>query len=181
MLKFLNFLDSKISKFEEFMLAFGVIAMTINTIAAAISRYVFNDAIIWTDEVNMIAIVIVTFAGLGYAARYARHIRMSAIYDAMNSSVRKRMIITISFVTALLMFFLAYYSVIYINSMYDSGRVLPSLGIPVFYVYLWVPIGFVVSAMQYSFTVVKNIKESDVYLSTNVKDGYSDAHNEIEL
>jgi len=180
-LKILDYIDIFISKLEEFMLAFGVLAMTANTIAAVISRFVFNDAIIVTDEINMIAIVVVTFAGLSYAARHGRHIRMSAIYDAFSAKTRKKLIIIISAITALFMFFLSYFALDYITNVYNSGRILPSLGIQVFYVYLWVPIGFFVTGIQYTLTITKNLQESDVYLSTNVKDGYSDDSNEIEI
>jgi C4-dicarboxylate transporter DctQ subunit len=61
-LRALDFADVLISKFEGIMLAIGVIAMTVNTIAAVISRYVFNSAITFTDELNMIFIVVVTYA-----------------------------------------------------------------------------------------------------------------------
>ena len=79
------------------------------------------------------------------------------------------------------MFLLAKYSYSYIMEVYDSGRILPAIGIPVFYVYLWVPIGFTVTGLQYFFTVIKNMNETDVYLSTTVKDGYSDQKNDIEV
>lgn len=180
-LKTLNFVDTLISKFEGVMLAVGVIAMTVNTIAAVISRFVFNSAITFTDELNMIFIVVVTYAGLSYAARNGRHIRMSAIYDAMPAKTRKALMILMASVTSVFMFFLSFYSYTYIFEVYQSGRILPALGLPVFYIYLWVPIGFVVTGLQYAFTVVKNLTQSDIYLSTNVKDGYSDTDNEIEV
>ena len=180
-LKTLDFIDTLISRFEGVMLAVGVIAMTVNTIAAVISRYVFNSAIIFTDELNMIFIVVVTYAGLSYAARNGRHIRMSAIYDAMPAKTRKVLMIVMASVTAAFMFFLSFYSYYYIFEVYKSGRILPALGLPVFYIYLWVPVGFVVTGLQYAFTVVKNLTQSDVYLSTNVKDGYSDTDNDIEI
>ncbi len=180
-LKTLDFIDTLISRFEGVMLAVGVIAMTVNTIAAVISRYVFNSAITFTDELNMIFIVVVTYAGLSYAARNGRHIRMSAIYDAMPAKTRKVLMIVMASVTSAFMFSLSYYSYYYIFEVYQSGRILPALGLPVFYIYLWVPVGFVVTGLQYAFTVVKNLTESDVYLSTNVKDGYSDTDNDIEM
>jgi C4-dicarboxylate transporter DctQ subunit len=65
--------------------------------------------------------------------------------------------------------------------VYESGRILPALGLPVFYIYLWVPVGLIMTGLQYAFTVVKNIAESDVYLSTYVKDGYSDTDNDVEI
>lgn len=180
-LRILDYVDIQISKFEEFMLAIGVAAMAINTIAAVISRFVFNDSLTFTDELNMIFIILVTFAGLSYAARAGRHIRMSAIYDMLSSKIRKLFMIVMSGVTAGFMFFLAYYSCMYISDVYDSGRILPSLGFPVFYIYLWVPIGFVITGLQYAFTVVKNIRENDVYLSSTVLDGYCDIDTDKEV
>ena len=134
--------------------------MAINTIAAVISRFVFNDAFIVTDELNMIFIIIVTFAGISYAARNGRHIRMSAIYDLLKIKSRKILMIIIVSITSICMFFLSYYSLVYIFDIYESGRILPALGIPVFYIYVWVPIGFFITALQYAFTIVKNIQEN---------------------
>jgi TRAP-type C4-dicarboxylate transport system permease small subunit len=179
--KALDFIDAQISRLEGFMLAVGVIAMTINTIAAVISRFVFNNAITYTDELNVIFIVVVTYAGLSYAARNGRHIRMSAIYDAMPAKTRKVMMIVMASVTSAFMFFLSFYSYYYIFEVYESGRILPALGLPVFYIYLWVPVGLIMTGLQYAFTVVKNLAESDVYLSTYVKDGYSDTDNDVEI
>ena len=171
-------IDGLISKFEGVMLALGVVAMTVNTVAAVISRFVFNNALTFTDELNVIFIVIVTYAGLSYAARNGRHIRMSAIYDAMPEKVRKVMMIIMTSVTSAFMFFLSYYSYAYIVEVYESGRILPALGLPVFYIYLWVPVGFVMTGLQYAFTAIKNLTHEEVYLSTHVKDGYADT--EIE-
>ena len=180
-LKALDFMDVQIGRLEGFMLAVGVIAMTINTIAAVISRYVFNSAITFTDELNMIFIVVVTYAGLSYAARNGRHIRMSAIYDAMPAKTRKALMIVMCSVTSAFMFFLSFYSYYYIVEVYTSGRILPALGLPVFYIYLWAPVGFFLTGLQYAFTVVKNLRERDVYLSTNIKDGYSETASDIEI
>lgn len=173
-------MDEQIHKFEGFILAFGVLAMACNTIAAVISRFIFNDALTFTDELNMIFIVVVTFAGLSYAARKGRHIRMSALYDAMPKTYRKVLMMLIASSTSVFMFVLCYYSYNYILDVYESGRILPALGIPVFYIYLWVPVGFFITALQYAFTVIKNIKEEDVYVSTNLHDGYCNTPSQDE-
>lgn len=181
LLKILEFIDKQISRLEGVMLAVGVVLMSVNTIAAVISRYVFNDAITYTDELNVIFIIIVTFAGLSYAARNGRHIRMSAIYDALPVKSRKVLMVVMTAVTSVLMFFLSYYSYYYIIEVYESGRILPALGLPVFYIYLWVPVGFAMTGLLYFFTVIKNITESDVYLSTTVKDGYTETDGVMEV
>ena len=164
----LDTIDFAIARIEEFMMATGVILMAINTIANVISRFVFNHSIIFAEELNSVFILLVTFAGIGYAARHGRHIRMSAIYDAMPDRVRKVMMTIITGVTAVCMLFLAWYAVEYIVGIQSKGRIMPALGVPVYLVYLWVPVGFFVTGVQYGLTMIKNLQEKEIYLSTNL-------------
>jgi TRAP-type C4-dicarboxylate transport system permease small subunit len=61
----------------------------------------------------------------------------------------------------------------------NSGRVLPALQIPVYLIFLWVPVGFAVTGIQYALTTVKNLLEKDVYLSTHILEGYDDSEIEV--
>ena len=164
----LDIIDHAIARLEEVIMAVGIIMMAVNTITNVISRFMFNHSIIFAEELNSIFILLVTFAGIGYAARHGRHIRMSAIYDAMPHKVRKILMIIITAVTAAFMLFLSWYSIEYILNLYSKGRVYPALGIPVYISYLWVPIGFFVTGIQYVLTFLKNIREEDIYLSTDL-------------
>ncbi len=176
---FLGTLDTFISRFEALVLALGVILMATNTIANVVGRFIFQYSLFFTEEVNRILIILITFAGIGYAARYGRHIRMSAIYDALTVKLRKNLMIVIAVITALTMFSLCYFSIGYIAKVANSGRLLPSLQIPVFVIFLWVPVGFLVTGIQYALTAVKNMTEKDVYLSTHVLEGYDDDEMEV--
>nr|WP_300313997.1 TRAP transporter small permease [Halomonas sp.] len=175
----LGTIDTLISKVEAVILAAGVLLMAFNTIANVIGRFVFGESIFFSGEVNRILIIMITFAGIGYAARHGRHIRMSAIYDALPVGGRRALMIFISLFTSLVMFFLLYYSVVYIIDLYGKGRVLPALSIPIFIIYIWVPIGFLITGIQYFLTAIKNMVSRDVYLSTGVIDGYKDTETEV--
>lgn len=166
----LDKLDRFIAALEEVIMAIGVIMMAINTIANVISRFVFNHSLMFAEELNSIFILLVTFAGIGYAARHGRHIRMSAIYDALPKRIRKIMMTIITAVTAVIMLYLAWYAVQYILNLYSKGRVYPALGIPVYLSYLWVPVGFCVTGIQYALTAVKNIQNDEIYLSTDLRE-----------
>jgi C4-dicarboxylate transporter DctQ subunit len=166
----LGTLDTWISRFEAAVLAIAVLAMATNTVANVVGRFVFQHSLFFTEEVNRILIVLITFAGVGYAARHGRHIRMSALTGACPKPVRKTVMVLICLVTAIVMGGLAYFSVRYVLSLVDSGRVLPSLQIPVYWIYLWVPIGLGITAIQYLLTAWQNLTHSDVYLSTEVKE-----------
>ena len=176
---FLGTLDNGIAKVEAVILATGVLLMAINTVANVVGRFVLGESLHFSEELNRILIVMITFAGLGYAARHGRHIRMSAIYDVFPTTVRRWMMILISFGTSAIMFVLWRYSVSYIYSVYSSGRVLPTLGFPIYLIYLWVPVGLTVTGIQYFMAGIKNIFSRDVYLSTTVLDGYDEQETEI--
>lgn len=176
---FLGTLDGWIAKTEAVILAAGVILMAINTVVNVIARFVFGEGFFFSGEINRILIILVTFAGIGYAARYGRHIRMSAVYDALPPKGRKILMIVIALFTSLVMFFLCYHSFGYIETLYGRGRILPALGFEIWWIYIWVPVGFAVTGIQYLLTAVKNFTSEDVYLSTGVIDGYADSESEV--
>ncbi|MCB1313831.1 MAG: TRAP transporter small permease, partial [Sedimentitalea sp.] len=76
------------------MLAAGVLLMAANTVANVIGR-VFFESLYFSEELNRILIILITFAGISYAARHGRHIRMSAIYDTLPPKPRKALTIVI--------------------------------------------------------------------------------------
>ena len=176
----LGWVDNGIARAEAFLLAAGVLLMALNTVANVVGRFMLGSSIQGTEEVNRILIILITFAGISYAARHGRHIRMTAFFDMMSVRMRKVLMIVIALVTAAFMFALTWYSWGYLMTTFGRGRLLPSLQIPVWWTLVWVPVGFFMTGLQYLLTAIKNIIEKDVYLSTNVLEGYSD-ENEHEV
>lgn len=175
----LGVIDTAVAHVESVMLAAGVLLMALNTVANVVGRFIFRTSIYFTEELNSVLIVLITFAGISYAARHGRHIRMSAIFDALPPPARRAMMILIAAVTSVFMFGLCWYSVGYIATLAGQGRVLPALQIPVWWSYVWVPVGFFMTGIQYALTAVKNATDPDVWLSTLVLEGYEDDETEI--
>jgi len=175
----LGTIDTLIARIESIMLAVGVLLMAANTVANVVGRFVFQYSLFFSEELNRILIILITFAGISYAARQGRHIRMSAIYDALPPRMRKLLMIVIALVTAVFMLGLCYYSFQYIVTQAGRGRVLPSLQIPVWVPLVWVPVGFFMTGLQYLLTAIKNILSEDIYLSTAVLEGYDDTEKEV--
>lgn len=176
---FLGVIDTAISRIESVLLAAGVLLMALNTISNVLGRFLFQQSLFFSEELNRIIIILITFAGISYAARQGRHIRMSAIFDTLPPRPRKALMIIIALVTAVFMLGLAWYSLHYVMTQAGRGRVLPSLQIPVWITLVWVPVGFFMTGLQYLLTAIKNILEKDIYLSTNVLEGYEDSEVEI--
>lgn len=172
MFKLLKKLDAAIAGFEKLVLAWGILLMAINSIANVFGRYLFNQSLYFSEELNQFLIVLVTFVGLGYAARKGRHIRMSAVYDQLPDRWRKALMIVICALTAAIMFLLAYYAVSYLAIVADLQKVTPALQIPLYLTYLWVPVGFAITGVQYVLTIVQNLRKPDVYISFEEIDRY---------
>lgn len=176
----LGWIDNGIARAESFLLAAGVLLMAANTVANVVGRFGFGSSIQATEEVNRILIILITFAGISYAARHGRHIRMTAFFDMLPMKPRKVLLIAISLITAGFMFALTWYSWGYLQTTLGRGRLLPSLQFPVWWTLVWVPVGFFMTGLQYLLTAIKNMLEKDIYLSTNVLEGYAD-ENEQEI
>lgn len=171
----ITLLDRALMKVETFILAYGILAMFLNTIANVIGRYVFGQSLYFAAELNQFLIILVTFVGLGYATRRGRHIRMSAFYDQLSDHGRKILMIIIAASTGAVMFWLAWVSFEYVVSVANSGKVTSALRVPLYLTYLWVPFGFFLTGVQYALTVVRNLRDSDdVWLSWETIDSYEE-------
>lgn len=175
----LGLVDLAIAKIEAVFLALGVLLMALNTVANVVSRYIIGDSIYFSEELNQILIILITFAGISYAARHGRHIRMSAIYDQLPPPARKWLMVVIAALTAIFMFGLCWYAFGYLQTQMGRGRVLPALQIPVWWTLVWLPLGFFMTGVQYLLTAIKNLIGDDIYLSTSVLEGYGDDEMEV--
>jgi C4-dicarboxylate transporter DctQ subunit len=171
--KTLSLFDRGIAWFEALILAYGIILMAAVSIINVIGRTV-GQSLYFAEELNQFLIVLVTFVGMGYASRKGRHIRMSAFYDQLGERGRKFLMILICAFTAIVMFMLAYYSYGYVARIERLGKVTPALQVPLYLTYIWVPIGFVITGLQYLLTIIKNLREKEVYMSYEHIDTYEE-------
>ena len=168
----LGIIDQSVARIEAVLLGIGVILMALNTMANVLGRFVLGESIFFSEELNQALIILITFAGISYAARHGRHIRMSAFFDGMKFRLRKAMMIVIAVITAAAMFLLTWYSMKYIGQQMSRGGVLPALRIPQWWIIVWVPLGFFMTGLQYSLTAIKNLIDEDIWLSSSTLEGY---------
>ncbi|MEN3792272.1 TRAP transporter small permease [Fulvimarina sp. MAC3] len=171
--------DKGLAIFEAVVLAFGTLLLAGVSVANVIGRFLFGQSLYFAEELSQFLVILITFAGIGYAARHGRHIRMSALYDELPDAGRKALMIVIALVTAAIMFVLAWYSYFYVLSVYETGRISPVTRIPVFLTLVWLPLGFVITGIQYVLTAIANVTRPDVYLSVSVIDTYDETETQV--
>lgn len=160
-------LNKKIRKFEEFLISYGIIIMSIVLVANVFSRVVLNSSIQAAEEIGQILIVMVTFIGISYAARMGKHITMSALIDSIPRRFKKSYIYFTSSISTVLLWWLGYLGTLYVSRIMGSGRITPSLQFPMWILYIFVPLGFFLASLQYLVTIVINVKDKEnIYIGS---------------
>jgi C4-dicarboxylate transporter, DctQ subunit len=158
---------------EVIILSLGVAALAVLLIANVFAR-TFFQSLYYADEISRFLIILISFVGVSYAARKARHIRMGAFLELMPPKLEKIFIFIISGTNAVVMFIMAYYGYQYMNQMRLMGQRTSALQVPYWTFMIIVPIGFGSAGIQYIRTIIKNIVEKDVWISPEQQSEYED-------
>lgn len=149
MKRIFQWLDNYIQKAEAALLIGSILLIAINSIANVLGRYLFNQSLYFSEELNYFLIVAVTFIGCSYAARQSRHIRMTAFTDMLPARLKLLADGTIYLLTGLLVAMLTWYAWQYVGKVAQMGRLSPAMQIPLSWVYLIAPLGLFFSALQF--------------------------------
>ncbi len=134
----------------------------------------FFQSIYFAEEISMFLVMLITFTGVSYGVRKARHIRMGAFLDAMPPKMEKVFIIVISLVSAIVMAMMAWASWEYLINAMSRSHMTPALRMPKWIFYVIIPIGFGLASIQYLRTILKNIIEKDPWQSPDQESEYED-------
>lgn len=142
-------LDWALEKLEAWILASSILAMALNSVSNVFGRYLFNQSLYFSEELNQFLIIFVTFVGCSYAARQSRHVSMSAFIEHLTGKPAAVTLLLINLLTAALMLWLAWAAIGYVQSAARIGRSSSALQVPLHYIYLLIPLGLGMSGLQF--------------------------------
>jgi C4-dicarboxylate transporter, DctQ subunit len=157
--------DLALERLERFVLVACVLAMALAAIAGVAARNLLGHSLTFGEEVQQALLVWVTFLGIAHGAREGRHIRMSALCDRLPSRGRRLALFAIWSTTSLLLLALAVWGIIYTGAVREVASVTPALRIPLHLVYLAVPVGLLLGALQYALAAARNLLSDEPHLS----------------
>lgn len=153
-------------KVEYFIMSWTIIGITAVMIFNVVARYLFNRSWTPTEEICLILVIVSTFTGCNYAARKGEHLFVSLIFDIpmIPKGFKRALAAIISGVCSVSCVIIGWYGVQYVIGNYLTGRTTPSLGIPMYIIYIAFPAGFFMMAFQFIRSFIKNVKDKDYYL-----------------
>jgi C4-dicarboxylate transporter DctQ subunit len=162
-----------VNAFEVWSLMLCMGVLTALLIVNVIAREFFVS-IYFAEEIAEFLIIFVTFVGVSYGVRKARHIRMGAFFDMMNPKLEKIFMIAIATVSSVVMFIMAYVSYEYVITAMKRGHETGALRLPYWYFYAIMPVGFFMAGIQYIRTIIKNLTEKDTWMSPEQQSEYEE-------
>lgn len=126
-----------------------VIAITSVIFINVVSRYFFSSSLSWAEEVSRYAMVWVTFLGAAYCVKEKSNINIDLLSGVLNPKLININNIIIYFFSGLTCAFISYYSYLTTLKVYKSGQKTLALGIPMYWVYSAIFIGFFLMSIRY--------------------------------
>jgi C4-dicarboxylate transporter, DctQ subunit len=171
--KFNHYVGLLLNGIEVSILVFCVGSLAVLLIANVFAR-TFFQSIYFAEEVSKFLVMLMTFVGVSFGVRKARHIRMGAFLDAMPPKMEKVFLIIISLVSAIVMGMMAWFSWLYLQNAMTMEHMTAALRVPKWTFYVIVPIGFGLACIQYLRTILKNLTEKDPWQSPDQQSEYED-------
>lgn len=141
----LNFLDRKS---ELYLLTAILVTISVVLVAQVFMRYVVNSPLVWAEELARYLLVWCTMIGTSLAVRESRHIvvDLAPIVFGPRSVGVFRMISMAGIIVFSVV--IIYYSLPFVQRVQQMGQLSPSLAIPMWWVYLALPVGAAASIVR---------------------------------
>lgn len=129
-------------------------------------RYVMLNSLAWSEELSRYMYIYMLYLGISYGVRTNRHLRISLIQNLLKEKGQK----ILSLLSDLLFF--AFSLIVVLNSakvamlIANLGQITASTGMPMYIVYMGVPIGFSLVIIR----LIQNIIHKIVHFKAPVED-----------
>lgn len=150
-------IDTIWEKTEQAILSLTIILMSLMLIGNALSRSILNKSWAFTEEVGKIGVIVLTFIGIGYAARKSMHIEMSGFFDMLPKRWQRYVTLFIQTGSAIVLAILTYLSIRYIMHLHALGQVTTILRVPLYLTMSVIPIGFLFGTIRYVLDFVATV------------------------
>lgn len=126
-----------------------------------IMRYIFNEPQAWVEELARYSIIWGTLFGFGLALRHNQHIQVDILYDKLKPSMKRVLDLVATGLSIVFCLIYTYYGFILVENRYTSGMISLDIGIPMWIVYLVLPISGALFLLRFVERLVNILRGKD--------------------
>lgn len=139
---------SGIEKAEDYIVIVAVALALMLCCIQVTARYVFNYPLSWPEELGRYLVILIVYVGTSIAVRKKSHIAVDIIHTFVPKSKRLLEYLSTSFGMGFSLLIIIY-GIKFVRSLMISGQIAITLKIPIFIVYLILPMGGILLLFHY--------------------------------
>jgi len=137
-----NLLDITIGFINRYIAALGISAGVALAFGNVVARYLFDSSLTWASELTVYLFLWSTFFGAAYCFKQDAHISVDLFLEKMQPKTAKFFLVLSHTITLVFLFSVAYFGYEYLLFVDELEEVSVDLEIPMWIVYLVIPISF---------------------------------------
>lgn len=123
--------------------------LIILTFLGVIMRYLVGQPFTWMEELQLFCMVWIVFAAGGAAFRTESHVAIEMVVEMFPEKIQKAMEYAVDVIVLLVVGFLFYCSIRFLNVFVANGRTTSMLGIPMQIQYGIAPVSYILMIVSY--------------------------------
>lgn len=154
-------IDKVLTGFSGYLTGMLLLASTLVLFVNVFLRYIFHSSTTWAEEAIRYAIIWVTFVGAAVCARRGSHVGIDLFAQALPALGMKIVLAFGQFISAVFMAFCTFYGWEMFLLMLSTGQKSPAMMMPMAVVYFAMPLGFLLTTIQFIAAGVRILKTPD--------------------
>lgn len=157
----LSYINIQLTKVFRLALGLLLISGALLIVTNIFLRYFFYHSIAWTEEVTRYGLIWLVFLGAGVVAREAGHLSIEILPSLLPSRLARLNRVIVNIACAGLSGAVAYIGWQLTFRVQDTGQIGTSSGLPVYLVYIAIPVGCTLMILGFFEAALRHFHESD--------------------
>lgn len=153
-----NILDKTISFINRYIAALGISGGVALAFGNVVARYVFDSSLTWAAELTTYLFLWSTFFGAAYCFKQDAHISITILLEKVSPNLAKALMLFAHTITLVFLFAVAYYGYEYVLFVHELEEMSVDLQMPMWIIYLVIPISFFFASYRVGEKIVQIIK-----------------------
>lgn len=158
----MNTLKKVAGNFEGYCCAVLISIMCVVVFLQVVFRFVIKSSLPWSEELSRYLQVYITYFGTAYGIKTGAHLGIEAFTLLLPKKARKALDILVKVVCTGVYALIMKFGYDIVISQMASGQLSPAMRIPMWYIYMAIPIGMVFCIIRSALEVVRSVKNFNV-------------------
>ena len=155
-MKLLRFLNDH---FEEYLLVVLMVVEVVVVFAQVLTRYVFHSPLAWSEELARYIFIWLIWLGTSISMKSKEHIRMDMLSNALHGKAKVGLDLFSNILMLAFCVFLVIYGWTLVSSMMTRGNLSVALRLPMWIVYLSLPLSQLIVGLRVIGHMVGDIRK----------------------